>query len=175
MRTARTIACLLAILTMWSVVGVSAAAPRVAPEPTIAADLGGRPIKPDLIASYYCHDFDYPTVHCYRTAADLEAAEAARAVSSFSPTAAFSIADYVTIFDGTVWTGTYMDISQNYDALFSIGWNDRVSSYKARNSASGKFWTDWFASGTSRSFCCNTQVSSLPAGLDNAFSSVYRL
>jgi hypothetical protein len=34
--------------------------------------------------------------------------------------------------------------------------------------------TDWFASGTARNFCCNTNVSSLPGGLDNAFSSVYR-
>ncbi|MBA2719289.1 MAG: hypothetical protein H0U52_08640 [Chloroflexi bacterium] len=155
-------------------VGVSAQSPTGAAKLVIEADLAGRPIKPYLVSSFYCHDFDYPAIHCFRTATELEAAEAARAGSSPGLSSAFSAADYVTIFDGTIWSGAYMDVSQNYDALFSIGWNDRVGSYKARNSASGKFWTDWYASGTSRSFCCNTQVSSLPAGLDNAFSSVYR-
>jgi hypothetical protein len=142
--------------------------------PTITAEPVGRAIKPELISSFYCHDFDYPVIRCFRSALELEAAEASRASASEGLSATFTAADYVTIYDGTVWTGAYMDVSQNYDALFSIGWNDRISSYKARNSVSGKFWTDWFASGTARSFCCNTQVSSLPSNLDNAFSSVYR-
>lgn len=173
MRVPAAVACVVAMLTLWSVVGVSAASPSRGTPSSIRAELGGRPVKPELIPSYYCHDFDYPVIHCYHSSAELEAAKAQRgSTDGFS--ASFTAADYVTIYDGTIWTGPYMDVSQNYDALFSIGWNDRISSYKARNSASGKFWTDWFAQGTGRTFCCNTQVSSLPAGLDNAFSSIYR-
>jgi hypothetical protein len=173
MRKGAAIACGVAMLTVFSVVSVSAAPPLPRSSPTIAAELAGRPISPDLIASFYCHDFDYPVIRCFRSAAELEVSEARR-TSSASGLSSLTAADYVTIYDGNVWTGAYMDVSQNYDALFSIGWNDRISSYKARNSASGNFWTDWYASGTGRSFCCNTQASALPSNLDNAFSSVYR-
>lgn len=82
MRTAGVIVCLMAILMGWSVASVSAASPQGDAEPAIEADLDGRPIKPDLISSYYCHDFDYPSIHCFLSGADLEAAEAARATSS---------------------------------------------------------------------------------------------
>jgi hypothetical protein len=156
-------------------VSATSGTPHVA-HPPVSADLGGRPIKPDLIPTFYCHDLAYPIIHCFRTPAGLEAAIAGSgAVPGPAPAAAaVSTAPYVTIYDSPNWSGTYMHLSESYDALFTIGWNDRVSSYIARNSASGTFWTDWFASGTGKTFCCNVAVSSLPAGLDNAFSSVYR-
>jgi hypothetical protein len=174
MRTAGVIVTVLTIASLWSVTAVSAASsPTRAPE-AIVVDVEGQQIKPVLTSSFYCHDFDYPRIHCFRTATQLNAAETTfvRAKLAVSPN--FTSADYVTIFDGSAYTGAAMDLSQSYDALWSIGWNDRISSYKARNSVSGTFWTDWFASGTGRNFCCNTNVSSLPSDLDNAFSSVYR-
>jgi len=57
--------------------------------------------------------------------------------------------------------------------LITIGWNDRMSSFKARNGETGRFWTDWFNGGSSWPFCCNSQVSGLGA-YDNTFSSVQR-
>jgi hypothetical protein len=172
MRTAGVIAGVLVMLTLWSAGSVFGASLSVHPAKGIVADVDGDPIKSVLISSMYCHDFDFPRIHCFRSAADLEASLAKRRRVAAAPS--FGVNDYVTIFDGPNYSGSFMDVSQNYDVLFSIGWNDRISSYKARNSASGTFWTDWFASGTARNFCCNTNVSSLPGGLDNAFSSVYR-
>jgi hypothetical protein len=61
---------------------------------------------------------------------------------------------------------------ENYDAVAIIGWNDRVSSFTVRNSASGRFYADWFAGGSPYSFCCNQQVSTLGSWSDT-FSSVY--
>lgn len=172
MRTAWMVACL-AIMTIGSIGPVSAAPlPGTEPMP-IVADLEGQPIERSTIPTYFCHDLDFPKIRCFRTARQLERAEADRRVAS-SQAAAFGPSDYVSIYDGQNTTGSFMDLSQNYDTLFGIGWNDRISSYKGRNSASGTFWTDWFASGTARNFCCNTIVNSLPAGLDNAFTSVYR-
>jgi hypothetical protein len=174
MRTAEVIAGVLAISMLWSVAAVSAASPPARSTEAIVVDVEGQQIKPALTSSFYCHDFDYPRIHCFRTAAKLKAAETTIFASRLAASPNFTSADYVTIFDGVAYTGAAMDLSQNYDALWSIGWNDRISSYKARNSVSGTFWTDWFASGTGRNFCCNTNVSSLPSDLDNAFSSVYR-
>jgi hypothetical protein len=173
MRTVWVIAGVMAIMTVSSFASVSAASPITSPRNSIVADLEGRPIKPASISSFYCHDFDYPRVHCFRTAAAL--AEGEQAIpSSSTARAAFGAGDYVTIFDGASYSGAAMDLSQSYDALFSIGWNDRISAYKARNSVSGTFYKDWFASGGLSNFCCNVNVPSLPSDLDNAFSSVYR-
>jgi hypothetical protein len=164
------------LLFGWLTAGVSAAS-RSSHERQLVADLNGRPIKPSLIGSYYCHDFDFPRIHCYRTASDLAKGEARWGASDGKLTtqsAAFGVNDYVSVFDGNAYTGATMDMSQNYDTLAFIGWNDRISSFKARNSASGEFWTDWFATGIGRLFCCNTWVSALPSDQDNAFTSVYR-
>lgn len=173
MRLSRVIAGVVAMVAVSSFTTVLGASPPTG-SATIVADLEGRPIKAAAISNYYCHDFDFPAIHCYGTPDRLKGAEAARASSGLATTAAFGPNDYVTIFDGPTYSGAFMDVSQNYDALFSIGWNDRITSFKARNSASGEFWTDWFASGFGRSFCCNVWVASLPSGQDNAFSSLYR-
>jgi hypothetical protein len=173
MRTAGVLASV-AMLTALSTGAVFGASRSGSATATVSADVNGRPIKIASIAEYYCHDFDFPRIHCFRTAVELAAAESAQSatLSAISPN--FAAGDYVTIFDGQVYTGSAMDLSQSYDALFSIGWNDRISSYKDRNNVSGTFWTDWYSSGTARNFCCNSSVSSLPSNLDNAFSSVYR-
>jgi hypothetical protein len=169
----------LMVVAIWSAGGVLASSQSLPQRPVqqVVADLEGRQIKSALISSFYCHDFDFPLVHCYRSAAALARAESrwgAQDGKLTTESAAFGVNDYVSIFDGNAYTGAGMDVSQNYDVLFTIGWNDRISSFKGRNSAYGEFWTDWYATGTGRPFCCNALVSSLPSGQDNAFSSVYR-
>lgn len=82
--------------------------------------------------------------------------------------------DYVMIYAGEYSSGAYMYLSQNYDTLFTIGWNDRIRSYLAVNSAHGVFWTDWFATGADLTFCCNAVGSTLPAAFDRTIASVYR-
>ena len=139
--------------------------------PRIRADLEGRPIKAGEIGSYYCHDFAFPEVHCFSTASELEAA------STYGDgliASAVGHGDYVTIFADQGFVGPYMHVSQNYDTLFWIGWNDRISSFKARNSARGTFWSDWNGEGIGTVFCCNQTVFALIAAVDNTFTSVYR-
>lgn len=74
-RTAGMIAVSLILITA----GVYAPDPAgAASEPVIEADLGGRPIPAVEVGRYHCTDIDYPLIHCYRTAAELEAAMARR-------------------------------------------------------------------------------------------------
>lgn len=63
--------------------------------------------------------------------------------------------DYVIVYSATSYAGSYMYISQDYDMLALVGWNDRIRSYKAVNSALGTFWTDWFGNGSRLDFCCD--------------------
>jgi hypothetical protein len=131
----------------------------------MSATLDGRPIPLVDVAKYYCDDFAYPVITCSMSADLIEA----RLSASLAATAL----DYVTIYDAPTFGGAWMNVSQDYSGLWSIGWNDRISSFKARNSETGRFWTDWFYSGTWYGFCCNQQLASLGA-YDNTFSSVIR-
>jgi hypothetical protein len=147
-----------------------------AQQPQLRADLDGRSIEPAQSSSYYCHDFAYPEIHCFSTPERLEAAVGESApVSTRSNVVAtaFGPSDYVTVYSGPSYSGSFAHLSQKYDALATIGWNDIISSYRGRNSRSGTFYEHWFAGGTARRFCCNQNVSSLPSGTDNTFSSVY--
>jgi hypothetical protein len=131
---------------------------------SLTATLDGRPIPLKDVAKYDCDDFAYPVITCSTSAAGLQA-RASVAVSAGL--------DYVTIYDYVSFQGSFMNVSQDYSSLLTIGWSDRISSFKVRNSETGQFFTDWFYGGSSWPFCCNTQQSSLGA-YDNTFSSVQR-
>jgi hypothetical protein len=142
--------------------------PVTAREPSgreLRADLDGKPMALVDVGRSYCHDFDYPVIHCFSTPIALEAA--------VESTAALAGVDYVTIYEFSTYQGAYMYLSEDSWALSGIGWNDRISSFVVRNGQSGAFWTDWLYSGTKYNFCCNSQVPAL-GGYDNTFSSVYR-
>jgi hypothetical protein len=148
---------------------VTAFQPRMAlaadPEPKLSATLDGRPIPLEDVGKYYCDDFAYPEIRCWSTRALADS-------RALAVTLLTSI-DYVTVYDLTNFNGAFMNISQDYAALSTIGWNDRVSSFKARNSETGTFYTDWFYSGSFWGFCCNSQLSSL-GSFNNTFSSIIR-
>lgn len=147
------------------------AAPVAGAGPVVRADVEGKPIAVDQIPNYYCHDHAFPVIHCFRTPVALEAAIAT--APTFDALAS-GAGDYVIMYSGQTYSGSYMFVSQDYPILALVGWNDRVRSYRGLNSALGTFWTDWYASGMRTDFCCNVVVPGLAAGFDQAFSSVYR-
>jgi len=134
-------------------------------DPELSATLDGRPIPLDEVGKHDCDDFSYPEIRCFSVRVVIDS-------RALLVTMLTSI-DYVSIYDGTNYTGASMNVSQDYGTLSTIGWNDRISSIKGRNSDTGTLWTDWFYGGTWYSFCCNTQVPNLGA-YSNAFSSVER-
>ena len=135
------------------------------PVEEVVAYLDGRQIDIEDVPRYYCDDFAYPVISCTR----LPLVAQTRAITA----ALLADVSYVTIYDYASFAGTYMHVSQDYATLMTVGWNDRVSSFRARNSESGKFNADWFHTGALWLFCCNAQVPSLGAH-DNTFSSVRR-
>lgn len=149
--------------------GVVAAAQ---PPAGIMADLAGRPIELASVARYHCHDFDYPRIHCFATAEELGAA-VGPVVEALGPLTV-TATNYVLIFEHSLYAGASMYVSQDYTVLAFIGWNDRISSFRALNGETGSFHWDWFyGGGTPYTFCCNQSVSSLGSWND-AISSVRR-
>ncbi len=137
--------------------------------PAVVADLDGTPLAVADIPNHNCHDLDFPRIHCFAAAADLEAAVAAAQGDS-----ATSLNDYAVVYAGTYFSGSSLYISQNYDALAIVGWNDRIRSYQGLNNERGSYYTDWYAGGSRLDFCCNANISTLTATFDHAISSVYR-
>ena len=148
---------------------VSSPARAAAPE-KVTATLDGQPIPVSEIAEHDCHDLDFPIIRCFTDESDRDASLSV--LGSVSVAAAAGVT-YVTVWDGASFSGASISLSQDYDTLVVIGWNDRISSFKGRNSETGRFYVDWFHGGTSYSFCCNQQVGSL-GSLNNTFTSVYR-
>ncbi len=157
-------AVVLSIGLMTSGMGI---APVAAAEPDldVVAYLDGKLIPIADVANYYCDDFSYPIIQCSR----LSLVTQARALLLVRLTGV----DYVSVFDLTSYNGGFMNISQDYPTLITVGWNDRVSSYRGRNGETGLFYTDWFYGGTSWGICCNQNVSSLGT-YNNTFSSMKR-
>jgi hypothetical protein len=131
----------------------------------VTAFLDGKAIPLADVSKYYCDDFSYPEIQC--STSQLVTSARATVVSLFTSV------DYVTIFDQPSYFGTYMNVSQDYGVLALIGWSDRISSFKARNSQTGTFYVDWLYGGSRWSFCCNQQLPTLGA-YDNTFSSLLR-
>jgi hypothetical protein len=161
------------VVRLASIIALSALSIGVRP-PVVAADdggvapsalLDGKPISLADVSRYNCDDFSYPVIQCSVSAA---AMASRRLVVDL-----LTSVDYVTVYEAPYYGGASMTMAQDYTALALIGWNDRISSFKARNGETGTFFVDWFYGGSQWSFCCNTQQASL-GGYDNTFSSVER-
>jgi hypothetical protein len=133
--------------------------------PQMTADLDGVPIKLADVGKWYCHDFDFPVIHCFSHPEDVQKSQ------GFATAATSTV--YVTVYEFTTYQGAFMHMSQDYSILGLIGWNDRISSLVIHTSPGAVFWTDWLYTGTRYSVCCYTQLGSL-GSFDNSFSSVFQ-
>lgn len=159
-------------LLAFGALGPGTASARPLGDPTTYADLDGKPLALVEVGDHYCHDLDFPAIHCFTDPKALES-EMESADSNSGASAAASTGIYVTVYEYTTFQGSYMHMSQNYTCLACIGWNDRISSFAVKNSQSGNFYIDWFYGGTVYGFCCNQELSGL-GSYNNTFSSVYR-
>jgi hypothetical protein len=161
-------------------------APAVAANPTIRADLEGRPIPAAQVGDWYCHDFDYPLIHCFETGAELDAAVASLGyeplgpgasidarLSPISPAGVLAIS-YVRVFVDASYFGSSAYFSVNYPNLGLIGWNDKISSFIGLDSATGQFREDINYVGFIYGWCCNSAVPYVGDSSNDRFSSVRR-
>jgi len=140
---------------------------------SVRADLDGKPIDSTEVGRYFCHDVDYPAIRCFRTAARLEAALAKAVPGSMGE--ALLATNYVVIYADQTYGGAYAYLSQNYANLGTIGWNDRITSFKSLNGETGRFYEHQNGGGAYYSFCCNQQVSNVGQTWNDRITSVYRL
>lgn len=164
-----------ALVLLAAVLLVPPATVTAAEAPTVVtADLAGRPIELEGVAGYHCHDLDFPRIHCFDSARARDAALALEAgAASLSPLGVTAVS-YVVVYEHASYGGASLVVSEDYTSLTFIGWNDRISSFKAQNGETGSFWWDWFyGGGMPYTFCCNQNVANLGTWNDN-ISSIQR-
>ena len=157
-----------------------------ASDPTIRADLDGRPIPAAQVGDWYCHDFEYPLIHCFRTEAELDAAVASlgyqplgprpntsEGLDAASPSGVLAVS-YVHVYVDAGYAGSSAYFSVNYSNLGVIGWNDKISSFVGLDSATGQFFETINYNGFIFGWCCNSAVSYVGASSNDRFSAVRR-
>ena len=171
-----------ALVLLSSLAMLAAAAPATASAAgPVRAVLDGKAISLAEARSLSCHDFDYPVLTCFRTAADMEAAAAARAGSSGSSTPsggsataplAAAATGYVIVWVDGQYVGSARALSQDYSYLGTIGWNDVISSFKSYG-ATGHFWENAPTGGFIYNFYPTSQASYVGDYYNDKFSSLY--
>ncbi len=130
--------------------GAAAASPG---GPALVAYLGAEQIPLGTVASYHCHDRDYPVIRCFLTAAERaaeEAAPGAGAGGSFGALAspASFLSPYVRWYRDANNAGPSFE-SYVYEAdLASIGWDNQISSFTPLNGGHPLWWAGANRTGT---------------------------
>lgn len=153
---------------------------------SIRADLEGTPIPAVQVGDWFCHDFDHPLIHCFRTARALDeavtslgyqalgpSANGSDGLDAASPTGVLAVS-YVHVYVDSNYAGSSAYFSVNYSNLGLIGWNDKISSLVGLDSATGQFFVNTNYLGSIYAFCCNSPVSYVGDFYNDRFSSVKR-
>ncbi len=163
-------ACLVVLLVLPGAASAHDSSVTGPPGPVVA-DLAGHTIAVGEIPHWYCHDLDFPRIHCFATAAELEHALATHQSARPAGTAGASI-DLAICADAN-WQGGTTVISQAYPDLGTIGWNDKISSFKVLNGVAGHFATDIYNSGAYDYFAPYQLTTYVGNAWNDTFSSVY--
>lgn len=132
----------------------------------VSATLDGKSISLERAGDLSCHDFDYPVLRCFASPAALTR-ELARRTNAGG---AVILAGYVTVFEHAGYDGSWMTLSSDQPWLSSIGWNDRISSFKSFG-ASGRFRQNSPGGGFIYAFSTGAQISFLSNTYNDKFSA----
>lgn len=145
--------------------------------PALVAYLGAQRIPLGTVASYHCHDRDYPVIRCFLAAADRAAEEAAPGAGTGSgavlanPTSLTG--PYVRWYRDANYSGASFDAYVYEADLASIGWDNQISSFTPLNGGHPLWWAganrmgtkwDWGTVPMATLGAANDQISSADKG-----------
>jgi hypothetical protein len=138
---------------------------------SVSATFDGAAISLDEARELSCHDFDFPIIRCFATAGLLETEVARRVeVSAAAGPAPLAGDGYVTVYENVLYAGSALTLSADQPWLSSVGWNDRISSFKSFG-ATGNFREDSPGGGFIYGYGATTQISSLTGTYNDKFSA----
>jgi hypothetical protein len=140
----------------------------------VRASLDGRAIPLARVGDLACHDFEFPLIRCFDSAASLEADVTTKVTRrSRSPELAVAASGYVIVYEHAQYGGANPKVlSSDVAWLSDIGWNDKISSFKSFG-ASGVFYENSPNGGFGYYFGPTTRVPTLNSAYNDKFSSLY--
>lgn len=132
--------------------------------------LGDERISVERAAELSCHDLERGVVRCFFKG---EAAQAdiKRVLSDPALVrASVLLTGYVIVYQDASYGGAYRTLSIDYNDLGSIGWNDRISSFKSFG-ATGEFYEHAPPGGLTFFFGTSSMISYVGNTYNDKFSS----
>ena len=139
----------------------------------LTATRDGTPITLAEARSLSCNDFEYPRITCFSTAGAARLTARTMATARVAAPAGSAALSYVTVYEHAGYAGAFLMLSSNQAWLSSIGWNDRISSFKSVG-ATGSFREDSPSGGFIYYFGPTTTAASLSGTYNDKFSAFYR-
>ena len=143
--------------------------------PITRATLDGQLVALSVAAQHHCHDLIPGQLTCFSSEVVRDAAAAGlmplTGTASDAEVGPDSSGGYVIAWVDATYAGASVILTQDYDDLRTIGWNDRISSYKVYTNLTGAFHTDIHFSGGYQLYCCFAQVSYVGDHFNDTFSS----
>lgn len=138
----------------------------------LSATLNGKSIPLHEVGSHSCHDLDYPILRCFDSAEKMNADLAVLSSEGRAASAGALSVGYVIVYEHASYAGSQLAMSANQTWLSSIGWNDKISSFKSFG-ATGNFREDSPAGGFVYYYSTSSQVPSLNGTYNDRFSAFY--
>lgn len=131
-------------------------------------DLDGQPSSSREAERFHCELLDYPTIHCFRIERERNAVvEATLAAES---TIDVATSGYVIAYQDASYAGPSVALTSDKDDLSSIGWNDRITSFRSM-SATGRFYENNYYGGLVYAFSSGQTVPNVGDTFNDKFSS----
>jgi hypothetical protein len=151
--------------------GVLAKGPREQPAQTRAV-LSGVDIPTSEVALHHCHDLMYPVYTCFQTEAQRDAdALALSADIALGPLSSTGFT-YALAYEAIDYGGNSLLISTSIPDLGTLGWNNRISSFKSTNGGHPKWWAGAAYSGLAWHWGISAWVPYVGSAANDQFSSV---
>jgi hypothetical protein len=125
------------------------------------AFLEGQAIPIRQVARYHCHDGAFPAIRCFRT-------RVARDRDTRSLAATF----YVQVFEHENYGGPSFSVATAVSNLGTLGWNDRITSFKSLNGGRPRFFEHTGYGGTWWQWPAGASVPNVGSAANDRFSSV---
>jgi hypothetical protein len=135
--------------------------------PPLSAVLDGRQLALKEVASYHCHDREFPKIRCFRDdrARDNDLQNEGLGASP-------DAVSYVLAFWDANYGGASFAASMAYPNLGVIGWNDAITSFKSLNGGRPRFYRDAGLAGVSWRWATRAWVPNVGSAANDEFSSV---
>lgn len=149
--------------------GATLLLPATANAEVPAIEYDGDVISVARAAELSCNALDPANVQCFATTSEMEASVAAFFARDDALTAAVLTTGYVVVYEDDGYNGASRTLSADVYDLGSIGWNDRISSFKSFG-ATGNFRENSPPSGFTYNYGTSTAVTSVGSTYNDKFS-----